>query len=267
MTSYLVCGQANLHHSDIVQGDFVRYVNDCQMSYKLDCDGTVKGMNHYWMISEEARAAQLERLAKEKAERPKLKTKCKNVHTSKLNNEAILKARENIPDKIESSMNINDLWNKEFMDSLLPFSTVEEADESENPDFVVLEGKKIDLSKLPKHERNETISKWQTSLRKGEPDREGPTGFIFGIQEMFIGPKSKRAGVLDKTGHNLLFDRTAANPRAAILASKNLSVFMDTDLTTPDCVIAKFLTGIPEMPEVYIASIYCDIEEVDEDVD
>ena len=34
MTSYLVCGQANLHHSDIVQGDFVRYVNDCQMTDK-----------------------------------------------------------------------------------------------------------------------------------------------------------------------------------------------------------------------------------------
>ena len=263
--SYLVCGQANLHHSDIVQGDFVRYVDDIQMSYRLDCEGAVTGMEHYYMISEEARAAQLERLAKEKADRPKLKPGCKNAHTSKLKNEVIEKAKENIPDKLESSININDLWNKEFMDSLLPFSMEEEADESENPDFIFLEGKKIDLSKLSRTDRKEAISKWQSNLRKGEPDNEGPTGFIFGIQEMFIGPKSRRAGVLDRTGHNLMYDRTADKPRAAILASKNLSVFLDTDLTTPDCAIAKFLTGIPEMPEVYIASIYCDINEVDED--
>ena len=71
-SSYLVCGQANLHHSDIVQGDFVRYVDDIQMSYRLDCDGAVTGMEHYYMISEEARAAQLERLAKEKALRKNL---------------------------------------------------------------------------------------------------------------------------------------------------------------------------------------------------
>ena len=142
MTSFLACGQANLHKSDIVSGDFTRYLTDLQLNYKLDATGAVKGMDHYYLISQEAREEQLARLALEKEERPKTKSKPRNVHTSKLVNETILKAKDSIPDKLDSTIGLNDLWNKDFMDSLLPFSTLEEADESQNPDFVTIDGEK-----------------------------------------------------------------------------------------------------------------------------
>ena len=161
-SSYLFCGQANLHKSNIVGGDFVRYLNDGQMNYKLDIDGQVTGMNHYYQISQEARQEQLDRLAMEKENRPKLKTKPKNAHTSKLTSEAVQKAKEDIPDILESKLSIDDLWNKDFMDSLMPFSNVEEADGSMNPDFITVNGNKIDLSQLSKTDRAETISRWQT---------------------------------------------------------------------------------------------------------
>ena len=109
--SYLVCGQANLHHSDIVQGDFVRYVHELQMKYRLDTDGTVKGMEHYYMMAEEAREEQLARLAVEKEKRPKKVLTSRNAHTSKLNNETINKAKEFVPDSLESSIPLADLWN------------------------------------------------------------------------------------------------------------------------------------------------------------
>ena len=80
---------------------------------------------------------------------------------------ATVMAKEFVPDSLESSIHIADLWNKDFMDSLMPFSMVEEADESENPDFLTLDGNKIDLSKLSKTARAETIAKWQTNLKKG----------------------------------------------------------------------------------------------------
>ena len=85
-TSYLFCGQANLHKSDICGQDFVRYVHDGQQNYKLDRTGAVTGMSHYYLISEEAREEQLARLALEKENRPKIKARPKNAHTSKLQN-------------------------------------------------------------------------------------------------------------------------------------------------------------------------------------
>ena len=56
---YLTCGQLNLHKSDVCTGDFVRYLHDLSKSYRLTEFGSVKGMDHYGVISKPAREKQL----------------------------------------------------------------------------------------------------------------------------------------------------------------------------------------------------------------
>ena len=56
---YLTCGQLNLHKSDICTGDIVRYLHDLSKTYRLTEFGSVKGMDHYGVISKPAREKQL----------------------------------------------------------------------------------------------------------------------------------------------------------------------------------------------------------------
>ena len=65
--------------NDIVQGDFVRYVHELQQRYRLDIVGTVKGMEHYYMMAEKAREEQLARLAVEKENRGRVGAKVKFI--------------------------------------------------------------------------------------------------------------------------------------------------------------------------------------------
>ena len=266
--SYLVCGQINLHRSDICGGDFVRYLHDIPQSYRLSKHGDISSkMDHYRMISKPIRNKQLERLRKAKADRsPKGKRDKRgiNAHTVVNSAEVIESAREFIPENLESMDSISSLWNKDLHEGLMPFPQSDVPNEflPDAEDVIIIDDKQINLSKLNENDRKEAIHKWQTNVHLEDVDQKGPSGFIFGLQEIYY--KNGRAGAVDKTGHTLLFDKSADRPRAAILASKNLSIFMDTDLSGPDLCIAKYLTGNEEMPEVYIASVYCDIEEKDE---
>ena len=217
-------------------------------------------MGHYGEMAKVTREAKQQRLLQAKADRPKLgKKQCVNAHNEAFDsNPAINEARANIPANINISEGISDLWNMDFNESLLPFPNAME-EPSANSDIITIKNKKVDLQQLSNSEREAAINEWQLGNGINATNNQGPSGFIFGLQEINLNQKGK-AGDLEKTGHNLFFDRACGNARAAILASKNLSVFLDTDLTTRDCAIAKFVTGIPEMPEVYIASLYCDIE-------
>ena len=57
---YLTAGQLNLHKSNIVAGDFVHYLHDLTKNYRLTEFGSVKGMDHYGVISKPAREKQLQ---------------------------------------------------------------------------------------------------------------------------------------------------------------------------------------------------------------
>ena len=185
-----------------------------------------------------------------------------NVHTldDPTNNVHIKTAREEIPLNLDTMDDISSLWNMDLHESLMPFPDCELPPEiSPVEEIITIDNKSVNLTNLNEKERVETINKWQQTCHIQESDQKGPSGFIFGLQEFYY--FNGRAGAVDKTGHTLLFDRSAENPRAAILASKNLSIFLETDLSGPDLCIARYFTGDQDMPEVYIASIYCDIHE------
>ena len=168
-----------------------------------------------------------------------------------------------MPDQIAEDLGHSSLWNMDFDESLNPFPQVNEAPSMNEGDVITLGGDEINLETLDSSGKKEVIDLWQkTNHIKKEP--QAPSGFIFALQEFNYNTSAKHAGYVEKMGHTTLYDRSIDNPRAAIVASKNLSVFLDTDLTSRDCCIAKYLTGVPEMPEVYIASVYFDIDETEQ---
>ena len=178
-----------------------------------------------------------------------------NAHSSTFdNNEAVVAARQTVP------INIDDTDNDRVNDIMNSLSSLIEDDTNVSKDELTVNNVKFNIAGMPELGRQDIIDKWQLENHVVAKDETGTAGFIFGLQEIYFNPNQRyKAGALEKMGHNSIYDRSAANPRAAILASKNLSVFMDTDLSNGDLVIAKYLTGIPEMPEVYIASLYSDI--------
>ena len=255
---YLVNGQINLHKSDICGIDFVKYLHNLAASFRLTEHGDIKNMDHYGIIAKEVRVSNLAKRKTANQAAKKGKKISIDAHMQIFdNNPAITAARASIPKRIDTLDNISSLWNMDLCESLTPFTTDQEVG---HKDEITVNNVTYNIADMTRAGREDIIDMWQKQNHVDKKDSSGPAGFIFGLQEPYFNEKQRyKMGALEKTGHNLIYDKTAKPPRAALLAAKNLSVFMDTDLSDGDLVIAKYLTGIPEMPEVYIASVYCDI--------
>ena len=257
---YLTAGQLNLHKSNIVAGDFVRYLHDLTKNYRLTEFGSVKGMDHYGVISKPAREKQLLKIKQFTANKER-KNRPLNVHAKEfIPNKLIQLAREGIPASLETP--ISSLWNMDLMECLQPFPQAWLPEElcPTREEIITLEGKQYNLASMSDAERATLIEKWQISNHSDKKDTTGPAGFIFALQEPWKSTENGKLGVLTKTGHSLHYDKSADLPRAAILVSKSLNIWMEPDLTDADMVTCKYLTGIPETPVVYIVSLYCDIK-------
>ena len=66
---YLVNGSVNLHKSNVCGQDFVRYLHDLSVSYRLTEYGDIQNMDHYGVIARTVREAQLERVKQAAHER------------------------------------------------------------------------------------------------------------------------------------------------------------------------------------------------------
>ena len=110
MASYLINGQINLNKSNICAQDFIRYMHDLSVSYRLDNQGEVLNMGHYGEMAQVTREAKQQHLLQAKADRPKLgKKQCVNAHNEAFDsNPAINEARANIPANINISEGISD---------------------------------------------------------------------------------------------------------------------------------------------------------------
>ena len=226
----------------------MKYLHNLSNSYKLSDHGDILNMDHYGVMASLVRSKQL----------TKGKKTGIDVHLPEFEtNTAITTARNSVPKRVDTTDDINSLWNMDFCESLAPFA---DAGNGIKKDIIEVNKVQYDLAGMTDQGREEIIDMWQKENHL-DKDSRGPSGFIFGLQEFYFNEKQRyKAGALDKTGHNLLYDRSAENPRAAVLASKDLSCFLETDLSDGDLAVVKYLTGIPEMPEVYIASLYCDIK-------
>ena len=264
MTSYLVNGQLNLNKSHVCAGDFIRYLHDLPNCYRLSEYGDVAGkMDRYGILAKSNREKQLLRFKQEKYEREsKGKKTSVNFHNQRQldGNDLIELARKEVPKEINLG-EISTLWNMDLAESLMPFQGVKELPEELLPqadECITINNVTHNLANLTEAQRAEVIDKWQKTEHINKKDTAGPAGYIFGLQEIPF--KDGNAGDLEKTGHTFLYDRTAEHPRAAIIASKNLRIFLDTDLTGPDMCVAKFFTPNKQMKEVIIISLYCDIK-------
>ena len=176
---YLVYGQLNLHKSDIVAGDFVRYLHDLSKSYRLTEFGSVKGMDHYGVISKSAREKQLLKI-KQYVVKQNRKKQPLNVHAKEfIPNKLVQLAREGVPASLDTP--ISSLWNMDLMECLQPFPQAWLPEElcPTSEELITLEGKQYNLSTMSDNERKAIIDKWQTSNHNDKKDTTGPSGFIF----------------------------------------------------------------------------------------
>ena len=143
---YLTCGQLNLHKSDVCTGDFVRYLHDLSKSYRLTEFGSVKGMDHYGVISKPAREKQLLKIKEFVAKQQKTKQPL-NVHAKEfIPNKLVQLAREGIPASLDTP--ISSLWNMDLMEALQPFPQAWLPEElcPTNEEIITLEGKQYNLA-------------------------------------------------------------------------------------------------------------------------
>ena len=87
-----------------------------------------------------------------------------------------------------------------------------------------------------------------STTRKGSP-------FIFFMQEPYL-YKGKIAG-FNRVGECVCGD----NPRAAIIASSNLNIWKVFEYTSRDMAAGLLKTQSQEFPEIYVASVYLDIND------
>ena len=260
---YLVTGCVNLHRSDVCGGDFVRYLHTLPTCYRLSEYGDVLGMDKYGVIAQSTRQKHLQKLKQNARKAKKRNSKQPiNAHSKEFaQNKLVQLMKESVPNELDTPF--SSLWNMDLHDSLMPFANVElppqllpAADE-----VITIDNQQFNLKTHSAEEQVKLIDAWQKTEHIDKRDTIGPSGFIFALQEFYYNPKSQKLGHVAKTGHPIHYDRTAKKPRAAIIASKNLNLWMETDLSDADMVTCKYITGVKDMPEIYIVSLYADIEE------
>ena len=261
---YIVSGQINLHKSNVCGGDFVRYLHSLPKIYRLSEYGDVLGMDQYGVIARSVREKQLLRLKLNAREEQKARRRKQpiNAHSEEFSKNKIIQlVRDTVPDELDTPF--SSLWNMDLHDSLMPFADAELPNEllPTSDEVITLNNVQYNLGTLEDTERHRLINTWQKSEHIDKKDTKGPSGFIFALQECYFNERNHKMGHLEKTGHPLHYDRTSTKPRAAILASKNLNLWMETDLTDANMVTCKYITGLREMPELYIVSLYADILE------
>ena len=100
----------------------------------------------------------------------------------------------------------------------------------------------------------------RTGLRTGNLNKRTFKSFILCLQE----PPTGRGGVIGfGAGVNLFFDRSTTGQRAAILASKDIPLWLDPTYSNADMVTCLWQTAISgrndSHKDVYITSVYMDI--------
>ena len=151
---YIVGGTLNLHTSDKVQGDFVRYLHTLRSKYRLTRTGDVTGMNEYAVNKKKVREAKTKKSHKDKRKR---KTK-KNRNPDN-------KGRADLTATIKNT-GCSPLWNQDFMESLAPnpdlLNTPIQPNQSEQ---VQLSDRNIDLGALSSSDRQAVIDDWQVKTQ------------------------------------------------------------------------------------------------------
>ncbi len=83
-----------------------------------------------------------------------------------------------------------------------------------------------------------------------------PGSFIIAIQEP---PVRDRRIIGLSNAHNIFYDHSSDRPRACILSSRNLNMWLVPDYTTGDMTTCIWKTMDNSLPEVFVVSVYMDI--------
>ena len=198
---FIVGGQLNLHHSDIVGGDFLRYLHGVNSNYRLAEQGFVQGMDSYKALSKQVRTAHVQRVLSNTQPKRAQKKDPINFHSTQFKGDKIInQAKETIPDRLET--NISELWNLDFTESLIPFAEIDIIDQPPvMEDKLELDGKTYKLHELSKSDRLKVVNEWQKNAI-AHSSMEKPAGFIFGLQEPYY--KNNKMGCIEKSGHSAL---------------------------------------------------------------
>lgn len=254
--SYVVMGHVNLHTSDVCGGDFCRYLHDVSLRHSLSEAGDVEGMQKYGKIRQHHRNQDRRRARVAAGGRGPLQSinahNFRDEHGRRLDEEEL----STVPRDVNVSLG-SALWNQDLVESTqpFPFQGVNNPRSEMNQDRVTIDSSGVNLAAMSKEERNLFLNHWQQQYASGVTGSKA-AAFAFAIQEPYWQKNS--LGVLDKTGHDMLYDKTAKEVRAGILASKSLELWMDPDYSNGDVVVAVWRTGDSELGTVYLVSWYAD---------
>ena len=266
MSRYVVVGHINVQKSNVITGDFLQYLHSLKPKYRLDAYGVVTGMEAYKILSHEKRTRQLFEF-KKYAARQKRKGKLEpyNVHTFVPNSDRqrhfMDLAKRVTPNEVIVKNRSRQLWDMTLDEALQPLQGYQLPEElvpsAEAGDVVTLDNKQYPLAALPAQEAEEVISRWRESVVK-DSDKEGPQGFLFAVHETYW--FNNDIGVLGKSGQTVLYDHRAKIVRAAIIASRNLSLHFLENYSDGDLVTARYDTRNQLCPTIIVISYYADRE-------
>ena len=117
-------------------------------------------MDSYKALSKQVREAHVQRVSKNTQPKRVQKKDPINFHFKQFMGDTnIIQARDTIPDKLDTS--INELWNLDFTESLIPFAEIDVIDQQPvTEEKLEFNGKTYDLGKLSKTERLKVINEW-----------------------------------------------------------------------------------------------------------
>ena len=231
--AYIVMGHVNLHRSNACGVEFIRYLSGLDHKYKLNSKGDVIGMDSYGYNARKARS-----------EYSRPGSDYRNVNNT----------------DTDTGSEWSDLWNIELNDTLDPTQNFGNGFypphllHPPSDGIIQLDGVSIDLSKLSPSEREQKIKDWQYDNLWKFDNEIPPTGFIFGFQEPNFNDTTKKLGSAFRCSE-VFYDRTASRPRAGIIASKNMNLWLEPTYTDGDVCTCSWNSGT-EFGDIYLVSLY-----------
>ena len=260
MGSHVVMGHLNLHRSNNCGVEFMNYLSILGKKHKLDhnndisSDMDVFGYNARMVRGQPNRPGQdyinPHSLSDSGSESDTLQpsTSARVGEKRKMNSKNQSRKTPNLENNILN--HLDDLGQGTYIPHILNPS---------GDSIIYLDGNMIDLASLSETDRQKAIKDWQMeNLFTDGHDDKPAAGFIFGIQEPNYNEKSQKLGSAFKPSQRLqvLYDASSdPRPRAGILASSNLNLWMDTSYTNKDMCTARWNSGT-EFGEIFIVSLY-----------
>ena len=208
--NYFVFGSLNQRKMHTVGNSFAKYLDEVGRKFTLSPDGRINNMDRYG-------------------------------YNARSHNNRFSLPGEDYVRSLNIQHNTNRVQNPAALDEAgfkFPHDIMTAPDNGK----ITLCGNEINLATLSPEARQSTIKAWQQENMWNYVDDTPPLGFCFGVLEPNYREKANKPGTW-ANGLNVHCDNTVMRPRAMIVSSKNLDLWLDWEFTDADLVVCNWQSG------------------------